>query len=93
LEGEIRRLAVESQLRQIVRKILSQKKKTKKKTNSTKQGWWSSSRGKVPITTRKNLMQTSLFTNFNSKWITGPTCKMQTMSETSKQKQEKIKVA
>jgi hypothetical protein len=30
LEGEIRRLAVESQLRQIVRKILSQKKKKKK---------------------------------------------------------------
>jgi hypothetical protein len=40
-EAEVRRIMVQSQLRQIVCKILSQKKKEKeRKKNNTKQGWW-----------------------------------------------------
>jgi hypothetical protein len=42
-EAEIKRLIVQSQLRQIVLKTLSQKNPTQKK------GWWSGSSGKAPI--------------------------------------------
>jgi hypothetical protein len=43
-KAEIRRIEVQSQHRQIVLEIPSQKKKKKKNHTHTKKGWWSGSR-------------------------------------------------